>query len=177
MNEKKRYGPFVQIGIAIVLALIVGGTTPWWWSELFPGRDIDQVADSEDSAVNGEAANDDPVLDPEQMSKTAYSLPGDAILHFRVVSIDESSLQIEVDYTYNEAHGSSVIVGAALDGPTNGYVPRGVPQSEQGTATVDMAIYNSGTSSEIRIFLYEYGRPSEVFAERIFPWIMRFGPE
>jgi hypothetical protein len=161
-----------------VLAFVVGVTTPWWWSELFPGRETEHVADSENSVVNGEVRNEDAVVDPEQMSKTTYSLPGDAILHFRIASIDESSLQIEVDYTYNEAHGSSVIAGVALqDGPTNAYIPRGVPQAEQGTATVDMTIYDPGTCSEIRIFLYEYGHPSEVFAERVFPWTMCFGSE
>ena len=29
-------GPLVQVAVAAAIALLVGGTSPWWWSTLFP---------------------------------------------------------------------------------------------------------------------------------------------
>jgi len=33
-KAKPREGPFYQILVAVVIALLVGGSAPWWWHEL-----------------------------------------------------------------------------------------------------------------------------------------------
>ena len=30
-DEKAEKGPLVEIVVAVVVALLVGGTAPWWW--------------------------------------------------------------------------------------------------------------------------------------------------
>ena len=37
-EEGKKSGVFAQIVIAVVIAMCVGGTSPWWFRELFPSK-------------------------------------------------------------------------------------------------------------------------------------------
>jgi len=36
MSEKKKSGLIIQIIVGIILALAVGGSSPWWWNKIFP---------------------------------------------------------------------------------------------------------------------------------------------
>jgi hypothetical protein len=115
-----------------------------------------------------------PLATMESMSRTENSLAGDAIKQFRVVEMRGRTMVIEVDYQFNPQHGGKVMVGAWLCGVSSGYVPTFVPSSPEGTARLQMSVNESGTSKEIQIFLYEWGRPGEVFARRTFFYQMRF---
>jgi hypothetical protein len=115
-----------------------------------------------------------PLSTPDSLSRTEYSLPGDAILHFRVAEIRGRDMTIEVDYRFNAQHGEKVMVGARLKGVASGYKPTFVPSRLEGTARLQMIASGAGTSKDIQIFLYEWGRPAEPFAERTFPYQMRF---
>jgi len=37
-EEGKKSGAFAQIAIAVVIAMCVGGTSPWWFKEIFPPK-------------------------------------------------------------------------------------------------------------------------------------------
>lgn len=40
MSQGKQEGSITrQIMVAIVIALLVGGSAPWWWGEIFPKDD------------------------------------------------------------------------------------------------------------------------------------------
>ncbi len=110
---------------------------------------------------------------PESLSKTEHSLAGDAIVHFRVDKIDGRKMTIAVDYKFNPQHGDKVFAGAWLQGVSSGFTPSVVPSPGQGTALIPLTIDGPGTSTNIEIFLYEFGRP-ERFAYRLFPYRMRF---
>jgi cellulose biosynthesis protein BcsQ len=112
----------------------------------------------------------------EETSRTKFSLPGDSIIHFRVVEQQGLKLTIDVEYTYNERHGDKVMVGAWLKPSEllSGYTPTYVPHPGKGTARVPISLGKPGVSTEIEIFLYEWGKPSEVFARRNFPYKKRF---
>ena len=115
-----------------------------------------------------------PLSSPESLSRTEYSLTGDAIVQFRVIELTGRNMTIEVDYKFNRQHGEKVMVGAWLKGVTSGYVPAFVPSNTEGTARLRMSANESGVSREIEIFLYEWGRPAEPFARRVFTHQMRF---
>ena len=36
LDDKGKSSVFGQIFVAVVIALLVGGTAPWWWKEVFP---------------------------------------------------------------------------------------------------------------------------------------------
>lgn len=104
--------------------------------------------------------------DAEKKSQTSHSLPGDAIEHFRVVESAGTSLVIDVDYTFNSNHGQKVMAGAALSPTSSGYTPTYVPTLGKGTVRIPITLYDNRPSQELSIFLYEWGRPAEAFAER-----------
>lgn len=165
LSETKAKGSVInQIVVAVVVALLVGGTAPWWWKEVFPDRSIP----TQESDVAPQADS------PESLSRTEASLPGDAIEHFRVVEMQGRNLNIAVDYHYNTQHGDKVMVGAWLHGVASGYQPAFVPSTEVGTAQLQVSVSEPGISTGIDIFLYEWGRPAEPFAQRSFPYQMRF---
>ena len=110
----------------------------------------------------------------EGLSQTQYSLPGDAILQFRVIDIQGRDITVDIDYRFNSQHRRQVMVGAWLKGVNAGYTPTFVPSPLKGTARLRMSVTETGFSTDIDIFLYEYGRPAEPFARRSFPWRMRF---
>jgi len=111
---------------------------------------------------------------PEDMSRTPNSLPGDAIIHFRVAKLEGRDLVIEVDYRYNSQHGDNVLVGASLKGVPSGYLPTRLPPARDGTVVLNMSAIEAGSSEALEIFLFENGRPAEPFARRTFPYRMRF---
>lgn len=165
VSESKAKGSVVnQIVVAVVVALLVGGTAPWWWKEVFP----DQSTPTQESRATPQTDS------PESLSRTEASLPGDAIVHFRVAAIEGRNLTLEVDYHYNAQHGQQVMVGAWLHGVASGYQPAFVPSPGEGTARLQMSVSEPGVSTDIEIFLYEWGRPAEPFARRKFPYQMRF---
>jgi len=112
----------------------------------------------------------------EDLSRTQYSLPGDSVIHFRVVEHQGLKLTIEVDYNYNERHGNKVMAGAWLKPSelVSGYAPTFVPHPGKGAVRVPISVGKPGVSTEIEVFLYEWGRPAEAFARRNFPYKMRF---
>jgi hypothetical protein len=165
MSETKAKGSVIsQIVVAVVVALLVGGTAPWWWKEVFP----DQPTPTQEPGVAPQADS------PESLSRTEASLPGDAILHFRIAEIQGRDLTVEIDYHYNAQHGDKVMVGAWLHGVASGYQPVFVPSPLEGTAQLQMSVSEPGMSTGLDIFLYEWGRPAEPFAQRTFPYQMRF---
>ena len=165
MSDNKRKNNIInQIVVAVVIALLVGSTAPWWWTEIFP---------KEDNSTR-QPHNTPPTESPETLSQTEYSLPGDAILHFRVIEVQERDLTIQVDYQYNEQHGQKVMVGAWLKGVSSGYTPTFVSSFPDGITQLQMSVNEPGMSTDIDIFLYEWGRPAEPFAQRSFPYQMRF---
>jgi cytoskeletal protein RodZ len=182
-DKKERRGVFGQIFVAVVIALLVGGTAPWWWKVLFPEkhaepREPTATQQPRDAPRQPQAApqqpESPPASTPESLSRTEYSLPGDAIVHFRVVEIRGRELSLDVDYRVNAQHGEKVMVGARLKGVSSGYTPTYVPTRQEGTARLQMSANEAGTSSDIEIFLYEWGRPAEPLARRTFPYQMRF---
>lgn len=185
MSDEKGQGSKVvgQIVAAVVIALLVGGTAPWWWKVAFPDKGGAAQPIAVKPLESGAASQKPPIAPtepevtpptPDSLSKTAYSLAGDAILHFRVVEIRGRDMTIEVDYHYNAQHGERVMVGAHLKGVSSGYVPTFVPAVREGAARIQMSANEPGMSTDIDIFLYEYGRPAERFAQRTFPYQMRF---
>ena len=111
----------------------------------------------------------------EKESETDYSLPGDAINHFRVIESAGSNLTIEVDYSYNKNHGEKVMAGAWLSPTQSGYKPTFVPKIGRGTVRVPIILNNKTPSDEINIFLYEWGRPAEQFAKRTYSFKRGWG--
>ncbi len=39
MSESRKKSVFVQIFIGVAVAFLVGGTSPWWWEEIFGRQD------------------------------------------------------------------------------------------------------------------------------------------
>ena len=113
--------------------------------------------------------------EPERQSETEYSFPGDAIHHFRVVESAGTNLIIEVDYSFNQKHGSKVLAGAFLSPTLSGYNPTFVPKVGRGTVSVPINLFDKHPSEEITIFLYEWGRPAEEFAKRTFTFKRGWG--
>jgi hypothetical protein len=169
-NKKEKSSIVGQIVVAVVIALLAGGTAPWWWKVIFPEKSSapqqPQVAPQQPPVT--------PPSSPDSLSRTEYSLPGDAILHFRVADIRGREMTIEVDYRFNAQHGQKVMIGAWLKGLASGYTPSFVPSTLEGTARLQMSASEAGISTDIEIFLYEWGRPAEPFARRTFPYQMRF---
>lgn len=172
-----------QIVVAVVIALLVGGTAPWWWKVVFPEKGStppqSQATPPQRQAtpqpqVTVPQSQVTPPSTPDSLGRTEYSLSGDAILHFRVKEIQGRQMTIEVDYRYNEKHGQKVMVGARLKGLASGYIPTFVPSLLEGTAELKMSASEPGTSTDIEIFLYEWGRPAEPFAQRTFTYRMLF---
>lgn len=173
-----------QIVVAVVIALLVGGTAPWWWKVVFPEKSSapqrPQVTPQQPQVtpqqpqVTPQQPQVTPPSTPDSLSRTEYSLPGDALLHFRVADIRGRELTIEVDYRFNAQHGEKVMIGARLKGVASGYIPTFVPSGLEGTARLQMSAREAGTSTDIEIFLYEWGRPAEPFVLRTFPYRMRF---
>lgn len=173
-----------QIVVAVVIALLVGGTAPWWWKVVFPEKGStppqSQATPQQPKAtppqpqVTVPQSEVTPPSTPDSLGRTEYSLSGDAILHFRVKEIQGRQMTIEVDYRYNEKHGQKVMVGARLKGLASGYIPTFVPSLLEGTAELKMSASEPGTSTDIEIFLYEWGRPAEPFAQRTFTYRMLF---
>ncbi len=168
-----------QIVVAVVIALLAGGTAPWWWKVVFPERtappqpapkNIERPVDTPPQPVRPQLTPSS----PGDLSRTEYSLPGDAVLHFRVIDIQGREMTVEVDYRYNSQHGPKVMIGAWLKGVGSGYTPTFVPSPLEGTARLRMSASEAGTSTDIDIFLYEFGRPAEPLARRSFPYRMRF---
>lgn len=111
----------------------------------------------------------------EKKSETEYSLPGDAIHHFRVVESNAMDLTIEVDYSYNKQHGNRVLAGAGLSPTQSGYKITYVPTPRRGTVRIRMTLYDDKPSEEISIFLYEWGKPAEEFAKRTYSFKRGWG--
>ena len=61
-EDKGKAGPFSQVFVAVAIALLVGGTAPWWWHEV--KRLVTQIigGGSEATVTNGPT----PVFDPEK---------------------------------------------------------------------------------------------------------------
>ena len=132
-------------------------------------------SDKNQTNISGFKSSDGSTMEsPESLSRTEYSLSKDAIVHFRVVEIQGRKLTIEIDYQYNSKHGEKVMVGAWLKGVSSGYLPAYVPTKNEGTARIQITVNEPGTSTDVDIFLYEWGRPAEQFARRVFPYQMRF---
>lgn len=170
-EDKKKLGVLGQIVVAVVVTALVGGTAPWWWDKVFPGRPPEPQKPPLGPDQGGGPERTD---SPENMSRTEHSLPGDAILHFRVADIQGRNMTILVDYRYDARHGDKVMVGASLKGVPSGYRPTYVPSPREGTATLQLSASEPGICTDIDIFLYEWGRPAEQFARRTFPYRMRF---
>ncbi len=113
--------------------------------------------------------------DAERQSETSHSLPGDAIQHFRVTESTGNSLIVEVEYIFNVAHGDKVMAGASLKPTRSGYTPTFVPTTQKGKVRVPITLYDKNPSEELRVFLYEWGRPAEVFADRTYPFRRGWG--
>jgi hypothetical protein len=175
MSDNNGKGKIIgQIVAAVVIALLVGGTSPWWWDKIFPEKGSTPQSPHVTPRPPDVTPKPPQVATPESLSQTAYSLPGDAIVYFRITEIQGRKLTVDVDYRYNEQHGQKVMVGAWLKGVSSGYAPIFLPSMQQGTARLQMSVNEPGTSTDIDIFLYEYGRPAEPFARRVFPYQMRF---
>ncbi|HEX3029655.1 MAG TPA: hypothetical protein VHT34_10220 [Clostridia bacterium] len=101
-------------------------------------------------------------------------MPGDAVRQFRVADIQGREMAIEIDYGFNAQHGKKVMAGARLRGIASGYMPTFVPTFPEGTVVLQMSVSEPGSTTDIEIFLYEWGRPAEPFAQRTFPYRMRF---
>lgn len=166
MSESKGKGSLTgQIVVAVLITLLVGSTAPWWWKVLFPEKE------KQESQQTSEPKQQD---SPESLSRTKFSLPGDAVRQFRVADIQGREMAIEIDYGFNAQHGKKVMAGARLRGIASGYMPTFVPTFPEGTVVLQMSVSEPGSTTDIEIFLYEWGRPAEPFAQRTFPYRMRF---
>jgi hypothetical protein len=103
-------------------------------------------------------------------------LPGDEILGFHVAELRGRELTIDVDYRHDASHEKVMIGAWLLGGVSAGYQLGFAPSPIQGKgrAQVVLSISEPGVSSHLEVFLYEYGRPAEPFACRVFPYHKRF---
>ena len=188
-QKKKTNSVISQIAIAVVIAMLVGGSAPWWWDKVFPterdkSQETNQATPEPETPPQEKPEPKTPPQErpepetlpqtPESLSRTDYSLSGDAIVHFRVFQIHGRSVTIEVDYKSNVKHGDKVMVGAWLKGVPSAFKPTFVQSPREGTARLEITVSKPGISTDLDIFLYEWGRPSEEFAHRTFPYKMKF---
>ncbi len=175
MEEKKQSFwvslPGILTGLAALISAIVGLYIALQPNRQIPPNDQEKFRQNQDTTKQ---ITDIPGPTPESLSKTEYSLPGDAIFHFRVIEVQGRNLTIEVDYRCNSQHGQKVMAGAWLKGVPSGYNPAFVSSHPEGTTQLQLSVNEAGTSEDIEIFLYEWGRPSEPFAKRTFPYQMHF---
>ena len=59
-NKKNRSSIINQIIVATVIALFVGGTSPWWWVEIFGSKSGSQTTENVQEPPNGTSGEEDP---------------------------------------------------------------------------------------------------------------------
>jgi hypothetical protein len=104
-------------------------------------------------------------------------MPGDEIVHFRIVNKTDDMLTIQVDYRYNSVHGQNVYLGGYLLDPSGqllslGYIPAAAPTMGQGTAAIQVNFNKQlgrRESTELFIWMYEQFK-GEAFVCRRFPY-------
>lgn len=65
-TEKKKTGIVSQIFVAVIIALLVGGTSPWWWKEFFGNGEQGSGYTQEPQSSQGDTSKDpSPINSPE----------------------------------------------------------------------------------------------------------------
>ena len=159
-DQKPKPTVLSQVAAPVVVALLVGGTAPWWWAPVasWLGIAVPQATGS--------------ILEQAHTaSRTPHSLPGDAIVFFRHIESSGKTILVDLDYAYNPLHGSKVLAAVWLqDLPSGFYQPVYLPQIGVGTARIKIFVSGPGTAKSIRFTLFEYGKVQHPFAERTFPF-------
>ena len=115
---------------------------------------------------------------PEQMQSCGTGMmPGDEIIHFRIVNKTNDMLTIQVDYRYNPVHGTKVYLGGYLLDASGqvlslGFFPATAPTMGQGTAAMQVGFNKQlgrRESTELFIWMYEQYK-GEAFVCRRFPY-------